>query len=152
MCERANRRVGRDAAGPDLFSAFFNDRKRPDGFLRARTLSQKNVISERIYRLVFCAGDVLYNRSACMQFIPRIITKRRADPSLLVSLANRGHRGARSLANIDCRRRPASGRTDPRLPGSQWPARVDRGQRRPGGGAHHQGTTGPGDPRPDASR
>ncbi|CAI8855423.1 hypothetical protein EMIT0P43_20341 [Pseudomonas jessenii] len=70
MCERGNRRVGRDAAGPDLFSAIFNHRKRSGGFLRARTLSQKNLLSERIYPLVFSTGGVYTIGPVCIHIYP----------------------------------------------------------------------------------
>jgi hypothetical protein len=46
-------RVGREPAELDRLSLFFHREKRFSGFLRARTLSQKTALSERIYRLVF---------------------------------------------------------------------------------------------------
>jgi hypothetical protein len=64
--ETWNAPVARDPAGPDRLSRFFAGRKQPGGFLRARTLPQKMVISERICQLVFSVAAVytigLYTR------------------------------------------------------------------------------------------
>ena len=58
MCDRANPRVGREPAELDRLSLFFHREKRFSGFLRARTLSQKSGLSERICRLVFWTSGV----------------------------------------------------------------------------------------------
>jgi hypothetical protein len=85
VCETGNRRVGRDAAGPDLFSSFFKDRKWSIGFLRARTLSQKTGCSERIYRLVFSASGV-YTIGQCVRIFILPNHYKKTGGSFLISV------------------------------------------------------------------
>jgi hypothetical protein len=64
----AKQRVGREPAELDRLSLFFTWEKRFSGFLRARTLSQKTALSERIWRLVFWLYAV-YTIERCLPIL-----------------------------------------------------------------------------------
>src|SRR5476651_653318 len=95
--------------------------------------------------------SLLQSAGLTLSISTKIMTKRRVDSFNAEHLHAEVVRGA-SLAGIDSRGRPASGRVDPRVSGEQRLTGLHRGQRCPGCRADYRRAARPGDSRPDAAR